>query len=246
MIESEKRYKLDANRGTFRNHHDIGSIIFPYKKTYGIEGDFINDAHRFYSQCQVQDQILIDTGIEGWLRREDALKIYELAYFSCGDILELGCFKGLSTSVIAQAIADSGRRLNFSSIDLVESHVIQTKNTLSRILRKINGKVHVAEGNAFCESLVNEGRSFGFVFVDHSHEFCLVQSAAKLLNYLVAPGGFCLFHDYNDSRNKDPNDHDYGVYQGVHEGLDMNKFEFFGIFGCCGLFRMKPLAWKRK
>ena len=54
------------------------------------------------------------------------------------------------------------------------------------------------------------------------------------------PGAFCLFHDFNDFRNADPAYEDYGVYQGVADGLQQGRFEFWGIYGCCGLYRALP------
>ena len=62
-------------------------------------------------------------------------------------------------------------------------------------------------------------------------------SACRLLPGVLEPGAFCLFHDYNDPRNADPLDDDYGVYQGVTDGLAPARFSFWGIYGCTGLFR---------
>ena len=82
------------------------------------------------------------------------------------------------------------------------------------------------------------GRQFGFVFIDHSHAYAPVYDVCLMLSRIVAPGGFCLFHDFNDSRNRDPNDDDYAVFQAVEDGLDRQRFEFYGIYGCSGLFRL--------
>lgn len=56
------------------------------------------------------------------------------------------------------------------------------------------------------------------------------------LDKITAVGGFCLFHDYNDAKNNQA-EHDYGVYQAVMDGLDLARFEFYGIYGCTGLYR---------
>jgi hypothetical protein len=66
-----------------------------------------------------------------------------------------------------------------------------------------------------------------------------VKSACIALPQVQNPGAFCLFHDYNDKRNMDPGCDDYGVYQGVRDGLDPARFAFWGIFGCTGLFRLR-------
>jgi hypothetical protein len=80
-------------------------------------------------------------------------------------------------------------------------------------------------------------RRFAFVFIDHSHAYAPVYEVCKALDLIVAPGGFCLFHDFNDSRNRDPRDTEYAVYQAVGDGLDKQRFGFYGVYGCAGLYR---------
>ncbi len=54
------------------------------------------------------------------------MKLYELAYFVSGDILELGSYRGLSTKILAWANDDSPRRKLIYSIDLSPEHVQMT------------------------------------------------------------------------------------------------------------------------
>ncbi|MCL4190227.1 MAG: hypothetical protein KJZ87_00670 [Thermoguttaceae bacterium] len=85
---------------------------------------WIDATHRAIAGCPLADGVLVqlrDRGgriIPGWLRREDALKLYELAFFAPADILELGSFHGLSTSILAQAAAHSPFPKRACSIDL--------------------------------------------------------------------------------------------------------------------------------
>ena len=51
---------------------------------------------------------LIDIGVDGYLWKPEAMTLYEIAYFTRGDVLELGTFRGLSTSIIAHALHDPG------------------------------------------------------------------------------------------------------------------------------------------
>ena len=97
-----------ANQHTFLPLDQLGRASRPYLPTHEFGGSFINDSHRFYSTCPSKDGMLIDVGVVGWLLRADALKLYELAYFAAGDILEIGCSHGLSTSSIARAVARGG------------------------------------------------------------------------------------------------------------------------------------------
>ena len=79
----------------------VGIAIPPYRPTVDLENGFIDSSHRQFATCPVKDNILIQmknrrwfgTTIPGWLRREDALKLYEMSYFAAGDILELAAIK---------------------------------------------------------------------------------------------------------------------------------------------------------
>ena len=71
-----------------------------------------------------------------------------------------------------------------------------------------------------------EGKRFGF-------------AVCRKLAGVVAPGGFCLFHDFNDARNRAPRSQACRVYQAVRERLSADSFEFYGIYGCTGLYRRR-------
>lgn len=86
----------------------LGSRFPLYRPTYIMDDPYINAFHSRYSTCPTEGD-LIEIGIRGFLRREDALKIYELAFHASGDVLEMGSAWGLSTSILCRAVADSGR-----------------------------------------------------------------------------------------------------------------------------------------
>ncbi len=208
----------------------------PYKPTYLFGGEFLNDNHRFLATCPVRGERL-DLGIEGWLRREDALKLYELAYFSPTDILELGCFKGLSTAILSQANHDVGLKNRIVTIDLEPICSQLTFNNLAARQLIEGTEVLCGDAIALGRRLIAERRRFGLLFVDHSHAYQPVYDVCQLADDLVVPGGFCLFHDYNDRRNLRSDDDAYGVVKAVRDGLNNHYFEFYGIFGCTALFR---------
>jgi predicted O-methyltransferase YrrM len=160
-----------------------------------------------------------------------------MAYFAEGDILELGSFNGLSTTILARGIRASRRGARIVSVDLNPGSVRETRRTLrwqglSRDVVQICG-----DAADVAARLAAEGRRFAFVFVDHSHEFEPTRRVCQALPSLLTPGGFCLFHDFNDARNTDPGANDYEVYQAVMEGLDPERFAFYGIYGCTALYR---------
>ena len=80
------------------------------------------------------------------------------------------------------------------------------------------------------------------MFVDHAHEYEPMLAVCRVLDALIQPRGFCLFHDFNDARNADPAADGYGVPQAVAAGLSPSAFEFHGIFGCSALYRARPDA----
>lgn len=231
---------------TFLPLKSLGASIPPYMPTHVFNNAYINSFHHSLAHCRLRTNepciefkthALWGTVIDGWLRREDALKLYEMAYFADGDVLELGCYKGLSTSLLARAIRDAGSSNVVYTADLSQACVDATM----AILKKQGIATHVqascADAVEFTRRLANNGKKFSFIFVDHSHAYQLVHEVCKLLADVTAPGGFCAFHDFNDGRNADRDNSDYGVYQAVLDGLDPKSFEFFGIFGCIGLYR---------
>jgi predicted O-methyltransferase YrrM len=208
----------------------------PYRKTYDFDGDYIDAAHRALTECPTQHG-MIDLGIEGWLLPADALKLYELAYFGGGDVLELGSYRGLSTSLLASASVNTGRRDAIYSVDLSPEAIVGSQATMKGRPGAERVSFLQMDGDSALAKFIKARKRFRFAFVDHSHRYEHVKSACALLPQVLVPGAFVLFHDYNDYRNPMPNVDEYGVYQGVRDGLDMTRFEFWGVYGCTGLFR---------
>lgn len=228
--------KFNRNKDSFVPPSQLGKIHPAFTPTIPYQGEYINSAHSFYSKCSCVNN-KIDIGINGSLKREDALKLYEMAYFCQGRMLELGCNQGLSTSIMAGARRDAGLNEVIETVDL-QQHLCDTttrslkKNNLTGIV-----EVYCADAVNYCADGIKEGRTYEFVFVDHSHQYDLVLGVAEQLGDLIIPGGFCFFHDYNDKRNIRPEDEDYGVSQAADLAMANSGFEFYGIFGCGALFR---------
>jgi predicted O-methyltransferase YrrM len=222
-------------------------VIPPYRPTFSFPGPYIDPAHRHLAECPVKDSFLIQIRnaslfgqtIAGWLRREDAMKLYEIAYFATGDILELGSFHGLSTSILSQASRRSPWPKRIESVDLSPRSVLRTQWNLRRGGLKRRVRIFRGDAAEAVRARAERGARYGMVFVDHSHAYGPVHSVCRELGRIVDPGGFCLFHDYNDPRNYDPDDADHGVYRAVLDGLEPGRFEFYGIYGCLALFRAR-------
>lgn len=203
----------------------------PYRKTFDFPGEFIDSSHAAYARATSSG--LIETGIPGWLRPADALKLYEMAYFSQGPILELGAYQGLSTSILAQGQYNAGHARTIVSMDSDSAALDQARLNLGDLAKYCN--FVPGDARITCDRLKQNSRTFWFAFVDHSHSYELVYTACVDVKTLIVPGGFALFHDFNDPRNgKDPN---YGVYQAVVDAFSDDSFVFYGIYGCTGLYR---------
>jgi SAM-dependent methyltransferase len=224
---------------------DLGTRIPPYQPTYAFAGPYVDAAHAALTQGPFKDGFLIQRRdsrwlgrvILGWLRAEDALKLYELAYFASGPILELGSYHGLSTSIMAEAVRNARHSEQLFSVDLDRAAVRAARFHLWR--SGLVANVHVERRDAMeaLRSHVAAGRRMALVFVDHSHEYQPVYDVCRALPEIVRPGGFCAFHDFGDLRNRDATNQDYGVYQAVTDGLDPVEFEFWGCYGVVGLYR---------
>jgi predicted O-methyltransferase YrrM len=221
---------------------DDKRFVMPYQKTYNFGGAFINQSHNRLALSRMhEDANIINIGIDGWLLLSDAMKLYELAYFCSGDIIELGTYKGLSTSILAEASHDSKREFDIVTVDLDAHHTAEAKQGMAE--RRTPGREHVhfftLDAIQFVRNSAEAGRQYELAFVDHSHQYQHVYDTCVTLHRILIPGAFALFHDYNDPRNAHPNAPDYGVYQAVAAGLAEKHFDFWGIYGCCGLFRRR-------
>ena len=237
--------RMNQHADTFLELEALGQEIPPYRPTYAFKGQFINASHRAIASYPLKDSVLIQKKshhrrgepIPGWLRREDALKLYELAFFADGEVLEFGCHHGLSTSILAEAVRDSHRRRAIHTVDIVPAAIAATQQTLRNL-----GLHHLVETRCddaiqAARTLAGEGRRFAFIFIDQDTSFPSVHGLCQELESLTRPGAFCLFHDINDVRNADPACTEYDAYCALMQGLSRDLFEFWGIYGCTALFR---------
>jgi cephalosporin hydroxylase len=237
---------MECHAATFPSEGDLGAPR-PYAATYAFNGPFIDAYHRRLADSASNDPaaLALFTGklwwkekIRGWLRIEDALKLYELAYFCEADILELGSFHGLSTTILASAVrnAGTGRR-----VFTVELDPVSCQNTLMTLRRqRLVGHVTqlCTDAVAGIERLAGQGSRMGLVFVDHAHTYEAVTAACRAIPAVTAPRGFVLFHDFNDERNGIGGDDDYGVLAAVTENCVPSAWEFCGVYGCAALYRL--------
>ena len=230
---------LSRHEGSFLTLADTSverRFDMPYRKTFSYKDDFIDDYHRAIPD-HATEVGMIDVGIDGWLLPQDAQKLYEMAYCGTGNIFELGTYRGLSSSIMARASLAAGRDNVIITVDLDPlSKDLGAKN-LAGLPGAERVHIFIDEGARAVRNQAVAGQSYGFAFIDHAHHYEPVLEACESLHRIVDLGGFALFHDFNDPRNAAKAALDYGVYQGVMDGLDPRRWEFWGIYGCTGLFR---------
>jgi predicted O-methyltransferase YrrM len=216
-----------------------------YQHTFPFAGEFIDAEQARIASAPLGRMGIarcIDLGIDGYLTRDEALKLYEIARFARGDILELGTFRGLSTSIMARALhargSDRLETVDLASDDNVDDYSIARSN-LARVFGGDRVTFQLCGATERLRQLTLLGRKFGFIFIDHYHGYNSTREAASSLPYVLDAGSFALFHDFLDPANLDP-DHPYGVYQACLDTVCENDdFKFCGCYGSAALFRFR-------
>ena len=235
MTSDVRRVPMDADTAVPPSDEAIarGQAMGAYVPTIGR--GFINERHRGYSDYPTRNGVAIDHPIFGWLRRGDALKLYEMAYFSRGDILELGTYKGLSSAVMAEAVLDAGSGASIVTVEMDQGYAHAAR--LAHRERNLNNIVYrVGDAKECLDRFIRKERKFGFAFIDHSHRYRPTKEVCTRLGSLLMPGAFALFHDFADARNLDPANDEYDVVRAVRDHLPQS-FRFAGMSGCCALYR---------
>jgi predicted O-methyltransferase YrrM len=198
-----------------------------YEPSFAFDGARVSPRHD-----AIHDEV---AGVDGYLEPEDSLKLYELAYLAPGPFLEIGTYLGKSAAVVATALRDARRDVEFYSLDIAGddlelARAALAERGLGRYVTLVHGSVH-----AFFRALPGFRPRFVFIDGDHSAEGVARDVAA--LEARVPRGALLLFHDFSDPRNEDPSNKDYGVPQAIARSWVARDCEFAGVFGVAGLFR---------
>lgn len=197
-----------------------------YRLSFDVAGEDLGARHRDI-YAAVQD-------IPGFLTEEDALKLYELAFFSEGPILEIGTWCGKSLAVLASAVRDSGRTTHIISVDINERKLRQAQEELAR--RELTANITLIHGSVGALLRVTHDLRPLLVFVDGDHSFRGVRRDLRALEPHMPIGSMLLFHDYTSPRNENPLDPFYDVARAVRRSWVARDCDFGGVFGLSGLF----------
>ena len=213
----------------------------PYVRSFQFPGDTIDGFHARLATAPLGRKGVnfgIDIGLDGYLARAEAMKLYELVYFGSGDVLELGTYMGLSASIIGNALRNRGDgELHTCDISTVYSRTAQQCLKWHPARPFIH--FHTGDAPPFLDRMIAQQRTFGLVFVDHWHSYEQTHEVAIRLPRLVRPGGFAMFHDYNDPSARDPA-HPHKVFQAVHDGLDKDMFQPCCVVASSAVFQRRP------
>lgn len=219
----------------FSDEAELKMLEKHYIPNYQFDGEYINDFHRSLSVNPS-----VDLGISGWLHPVDALKLYELAYYSEGIIIELGTFEGLSCAIMAKATIDSKRRNKIITIDLCNDFVNKAKINVRNLVKEANVEFRTGDAKDLLEEMKQQNVSF--IFVDYAYTYVHVFDAALLCDEVVSEGGYVLFHDFLNKENFDLNNNEVDVTAAVMKTINKSPyFEFIGLFGCSILYKKKGL-----
>ncbi len=231
------RRRCDVKRAPAVRHADPGTLpepdklgtAFPSFRPTIAEPD--TPAWHELRAAPVQEA-LIGLGVRGFLRPQEALKLYEISYHAPGDALELGSAWGLSTMILARAKQDARRPGRVVSVEILPDHHRATHETLQRHGLRDRATLLLGDAGEVLPWLVVRRRRFAFAFVDHDHGLAATQLAVDALSRLLVPGGLALFHDCNDARHETG---EYGIYPAVVSGIGAGTFRMIDLCGSAAL-----------
>lgn len=190
-----------------------------------FDGPYVNDEHRRIVE--------VAADVPGKLQAADQLKLYEMAWFARGPILELGLDQGKSLSIMARAVVAARSGVPITSVELGSTRIAAASENLRGLGLLEHVRLVVGRSAEVIPSLKG---SYDLVFVDGDHSYAGVKADMEALRGRVRPGGAIAFHDFWDARNDDPANRDYGVRAAVHEMAPRLGLAFRGGFGAIGLF----------
>lgn len=188
------------------------------------------------------EALAIVESIPGWLRPEDAEKLYELAHSTPGPILEVGTYRGKSTVLMATAIRDAKRGAQLYTIDVDGS---ATKAAAAEAqARDLADVIVFVRGTLAAFARAYPRLRPPVTFIDADHSRAGVERDLAVLQTLVPAQGVLLFHDFNDPLNNDPACAEIKVRPTVEASWVARECDFQGVFGACGLYtrRTAPRA----
>ncbi len=152
--------------------------------------------------------------IHGWFDYEEC---FQKAVETCpenGKIVELGCWKGKSSTFLITEALNSGKNMELHFVDTwagspehlnpdegaYEEGLVDDPDFVYKIflenINKIDYPKHIHKMHTFQASKLFENNSIDFLFIDTAHEFRHVEKEISLWYPKVKSGGIISGHDY--------------------------------------------------
>ncbi len=152
--------------------------------------------------------------IHGWFDYEEC---FQIAVDTCpenGKIVELGCWKGKSSSFLITEALKSGKNIDLNFVDTwagspehldpsegaYEEGLVEDPDFVYKIfqdnINKIDYPKNILRMHTFKASKLFENNSIDFLFIDTAHEFKHVEKEISLWYPKVKSGGIIAGHDY--------------------------------------------------
>jgi predicted O-methyltransferase YrrM len=183
--------------------------------------------------------------IPGWLRADDADKLYELAQVTPGPILEVGTHHGKSAVLMALAVRDA-RRHDVVVYSLDVDRRATRAAAAEAAARDLEDVIVFVRGTLRAFARAYPHLQPTLTFVDGDHSRAGVERDLEVLDMLVPAGGSLVFHDFADPRNDDPDHPETKVRPAVEASWVARQCEFEGTFGVCGLFVRREVPPRRR
>jgi SAM-dependent methyltransferase len=211
-------------RSRYRHTRTLGQSTRRYEPSL-FDGPYLNQNHRDIEKLVAR--------VPGTLQPADQFKLYEMAYFAAGPVLEVGCGLGKSLAILALAVRDSGSGVPIYSIEIKRLRIRTAKRHLRKLgVRKL---VKVLHGDSE-QRIRGLDVCFGLVFLDGDHSYRGVRRDLAALDGRVDQGGSVMLHDYFDYRNSDPSFAEYGVVAAAEDLVPALRLSFRGGYGSTALF----------
>ena len=172
--------------------------------------------------------------VPGLLRPEDEEKLHELAAETKGPILEIGTYRGRSTTIMALG-ARSGAGALLISVDV--DPAAQRAASAALVSHGVGERVLLVRGSSAAALRRLRGLRPALTFIDGDHSAAGVRRDLEVLERVVPHDGLLLFHDFADPRNADPSVPEIGVHDAIRGSWVERDCEFLGEHGACGLYR---------
>ena len=153
------------------------------------------------------DNLLNSTAsIPGWLNVSEQAILYSLGKCTSGPILEMGCFKGKSTTCFLSARAKAGIKETHVVVDVFKDHLDAGRGDFEADFRRnvtpfIGStdlrvlRMSTFEAGEALRALCRDSNGFSGIFIDADHSYEAVLKDGKLGHDLLRPGGWIAFHD---------------------------------------------------